>query len=180
MYYGEIKNLGIINSYFYAYTEVGAVAGRTTYGSVENCYNQSEVRVVVDAAGGIVGCSYFTKITTCYNVGNITYDDVHVNGTRHIGSLVGYNLESVLRGNCYLDTTFYCGIDTVDHDEIYKYTIDEFKSGKATFYLNSVFGQNLDNGKEVEIYPSFTGAKVYYGCTSCAAPVNIFSNNKTL
>ena len=77
----EIKNLGIINSYFTSYNVyLGSICGRN-YGRIENCYSNSTVYGTesdeqfisrkTDYAGGI--CGYSTNnIISCYNMGNVS------------------------------------------------------------------------------------------------------------
>ena len=64
-------------------------------------------------------------------------------------------------------------------------TLDQFISGEVAYLLrtrvaegtDNVWGQDLDNGKPKQDLPTFTGADVYYGYTSCADTEAKYTND---
>ncbi len=85
----EIKNIGVINSYFNGGTRVGSVAG-VTYGLIDNSYSTSDV----NGSGGVGGVAGFNHgtITNCYNTGTVS-------GGSQIGGMIGTNYSII--NNCY-------------------------------------------------------------------------------
>ena len=110
--YGEIKNVGVEDSYVkgtgrYAY--VGGVCGYS-YGSISNSYNAGSVTgdtgegdVPSASVGGVCGYSYGGTISNCYNIGSVTGEDTKMNGKGYafVGGVCGssYNYSSI--SNCY-------------------------------------------------------------------------------
>ena len=80
-----IQNLGVLDSYFYGYRDVGGVVG---YGDgevkVTNCYNTGAVSGTRKSVGGVVGTVFGSdaKVTNCYNKGTIS-------GKVEVGGVVG-------------------------------------------------------------------------------------------
>ena len=83
----DIRNLGIIGSFFHANDYVGALVGFMESGAVvniENCYNHSRVESNGFAIGGLVGYSLSeVQFKTVHNLGPVT-------GNRFVGGIVGY------------------------------------------------------------------------------------------
>lgn len=83
----DIRNLGIIGSFFHAGDYVGALVGFMESGAVvniENCYNHSRVESNGFAIGGLVGYSLSeVRFKTVHNLGPVT-------GNRFAGGIVGY------------------------------------------------------------------------------------------
>lgn len=92
-----VKNLGIINSVFNGGGSdyVGAIAA-TNYGTIENCYNTSEINGQLMFAGGIVGENKGT-VKNCYNTGNVTVNGQGEGG----GGICGTAVENAVIENCY-------------------------------------------------------------------------------
>ena len=87
---GEIKNVGVIDSYFNGYLSVGGVCGKNT-GIITGCYNTGEVSGV-ESVGGVCGESFGT-ITGCYNTGEVS-------GNYSVGGVCGRNVGGTITG-CY-------------------------------------------------------------------------------
>ena len=89
---GKVQNVGVIDSYFRGFSNVGGVVGRN-YGTVANCYNRGSVTGGNDTSwlGGVVGRNNGT-VTGCYNTGA-------VHGQEDVGGVVGENSGTVQ--NCY-------------------------------------------------------------------------------
>lgn len=114
---GEVKNLGIANSFVYSGSYAASIVGTSYYGNVNNCYNEGTV-FSGDTAGGIVAYGAGT-LSDCYNSGKIrvtsgnaggvigaNYGDVTrcsnsgtVVGDYYVGGIVGFNDSTV--SNCY-------------------------------------------------------------------------------
>ncbi len=88
---GEIKNVGVIDSYFNGYLGVGGVCGKNT-GIITSCYNTGEVSGKVVSVGGVCGESFGT-ITGCYNTGEVS-------GKDSVGGVCGRNVGGTITG-CY-------------------------------------------------------------------------------
>ena len=78
---GTIKNVGVVDSYFYGSDLVGGVCGWTYKSTLENCYNKGTVSSK-GYAGGICGSVSEGTIRDCYNTGS-------VNGTWYVGGVCG-------------------------------------------------------------------------------------------
>ena len=87
---GEIKNVGVIDSYFNGYLSVGGVCGKNT-GIITSCYNTGEVSGK-ESVGGVCGESFGT-ITGCYNTGEVS-------GNYSVGGVCGWNVGGTITG-CY-------------------------------------------------------------------------------
>lgn len=84
----EIRNLGIVESYFKGYWSVGGIAGRSLGPlTLENVYNDSRVEASGSSVGGLVGYMTYNyepaQIKNCYNLGPVA-------GKGDVGGLVGY------------------------------------------------------------------------------------------
>ena len=105
---GTVKNLGVsgtITSTFIGNGETfaGGIAGGNA-GTIINCYNEADVSISTNYAGGIVGMNSgnssppgnnIGKIANCYNTGKVT-------GNNSIGGIVGRNrYTSTIIENCY-------------------------------------------------------------------------------
>ena len=88
---GTIKNVGVVDSYFYGYNYVGGVCG-ANYGTITGCYNTGTVSGTLYNVGGVCGRNYGT-ITGCYNTGTIS-------GNQYVGGVCGYNDDGTITG-CY-------------------------------------------------------------------------------
>ena len=114
---GEVKNTGVINSYFNADKCVGGVAGYN-FGTVTNCYNAAEISAD-NIVGGIVGCNY-GRVANSYNTGKVNgnnsvsgvvgtsqygtiincYNTGEVSGTTNVGGILGESYSATI-ANCY-------------------------------------------------------------------------------
>lgn len=79
--HGEIRNLGIVDSYIRGGIRVAAFAGQA-WGSVTNCYNAATVEGKKEI-GGIIGYTNGGEVTDCYNVGTIS-------GVDRVGGIAGW------------------------------------------------------------------------------------------
>ena len=82
--YGEIKNLGIENSYILTQSSLAAgIVGQLKNGEISNCYNAATVSG--EGAGGIVNFTDNSNIKNCYNIGII-----NGNSKQFSGGIVDY------------------------------------------------------------------------------------------
>lgn len=115
---GEIRNVGVMNSYIHGHDFVGGIAGQNE-GTITQCYSTGNVRGANFFVGGIVGRNDGT-LTSCHSTGSVTGDDYYVGGVvgysgatvanccstgavsggRYVGGVVGYNLAGTTT-NCY-------------------------------------------------------------------------------
>ena len=88
---GQVKNLGVTNSFISAGNTVGGIVATNYYGSVVNCYNDGDV-YGFDTVGGIVAYGAGT-LSECYNTGSV-YSD-----SSRAGGVIGDNYGDVI--NCF-------------------------------------------------------------------------------
>ena len=150
---GNIKNVGVVDSYFKGNDFVGGVCGYNS-GTVTNCYNTGTVTATgqVASVGGVCGCS-IAPISNCYNIGTVTA----TSSDADISGICGYYFGPIK--NCY-----YLA-DT--EDENGGKTAAQFASGEVAYllsqgctvgegedavtYSGSVWGQEL--GENGDTYP---------------------------
>ena len=90
---GKISNVGILDSYFCGFSQVGGVCGYNS-STITNCYNKGVVDGTADRAssfGGVCGCN-LGILTNCYNTGI-------VKGQLFVGGVSGNNGKTIT--NCY-------------------------------------------------------------------------------
>lgn len=157
---GNIKNVGVVDSYFKGNDSVGGVCGNNA-GTITNCYNAGNLTAIESSAtiGGICGYNNGGTVTNCYNTGTVTA----ASSDADISGICGYYFGPIT--NCY-----YLA-DT--EDENGGKTTAQFASGEVAYllsqgctvgegedavtYSGSVWGQNL----ATENYPVLNGKTVY-------------------
>ena len=159
-------------------SSVGGVVGDSD-GIVTDCHNTGAVsgsRYV----GGVVGYNKDGTVDNCYNTGTVT-------GGRYVGGVAGYNNATVT--GCYFDSTVYTGdaigVGSGTATNVEGKSTEQFAGGEVAYLLSqgengSIWGQDLDNGKPVQTTPTFNGAKVYCGYTSCGDTVAKYTNDETI
>ncbi|MBE6735114.1 MAG: hypothetical protein E7563_07230, partial [Ruminococcaceae bacterium] len=173
----EIKNIGIINSYFNALMFVGGVVGYAQGVTITNCYNTSTV-VGQNYAGGVAGYANESTVANCYNTGAVV-------GTDGIGGMIGWSLNLTTVNCYYLNTSCYIGIGNGSDAEgsIEAKTASAFASGEVAYLLqgtqtDEIWGQNIDNGSTPDELPLLGGDRVYYGYVSCGDDATeVYTNN---
>ncbi len=86
----EIKNVGVVNSYFYGWSDIGGVCGFNA-GNISNCYNTGIIRGDY-CVGGVCGTAS-RNVSNCYNAGSIK-------GSAYVGGVSGY-VQNCKISNCY-------------------------------------------------------------------------------
>lgn len=162
----QIKNLGIVNSYFKGKDRVGNVCGKNN-GTIDNCYNTGMVVGVNGVAGGICGESKGT-ISNCYNIG----DDDAVCGDNSSGTIT----------NCY----YLAESETDSHEGTTFKTQDQFASGEVAYLLNgSVSTEEIAWHQTIgtDTYPVLDSIlenahkEVYYGYLLCTDTDKQYTND---
>lgn len=86
---GDVKNLGISSGTVLGYFETGGIVGRTTGGTVTNCYNAATIIAVgasSQSTAGIVGYNLSGVVTYCFNAGAVMATGA---SSRQIAGVVG-------------------------------------------------------------------------------------------
>ena len=94
---GTIKNVGVVDSYFYGRDYVGGVCGYNE-GTITGCYNDNTGEVSGNnLVGGVCGQNYGGIITGCYNdnTGAVSGNDDYV------GGVCGENVNGGTISDCY-------------------------------------------------------------------------------
>ena len=149
---GTIKNVGVVDSYFYGQQYVGGVCGYNEWGIITNCYNTGNVSGS-SYVGGVCGYSSGGTITNCYNTGAVS-------GNSNVGGVCGYNYGGTFK-NCY----YLAESETDIIDGTTFKTTAQFESGEVAYLLSkgengSIWGQTL-TGDNKQDYPVLGGTKVY-------------------
>ena len=100
---GKISNVGILDSYFCGFSQVGGVCGYNS-STITNCYNKGVVDGTADRAssfGGVCGCN-LGILTNCYNTG-IVKGQLFVGGVsgENSGTIINCNNEGKVSGTEY-------------------------------------------------------------------------------
>lgn len=162
----QIKNLGIVNSYFKGKDRVGSVCGYST-GKIDNCYNTGTVVGVNGAAGGVCGDNNRGTITNCYSIGTVSGDDNGVCGDNNSGTIT----------NCY----YLADSETDSHEGTTFKTQDQFASGEVAYLLNGSSSEDVDWYQAIgtDSYPALNSTRgiVYYGYLHCTDTNKQYTNN---
>ena len=162
---GNIKNVGVVDSYFKGNNFVGGVCGRND-GTITNCYNAGNLTAIKSSAtiGGICGYNSGT-VTNCYNTGTVTA----TGQVASVGGVCGcsiapisncYNIGTVTATSSDADISGICGYcfgpikncyylaDT--EDENGGKTAAQFASGEVAYLLSQ--GCTIGEGDDAETY----------------------------
>ncbi|WP_456034309.1 GLUG motif-containing protein, partial [Roseburia inulinivorans] len=92
----NIKNVGVVDSYFKGNDHVGGVCGNNA-GTITNCYNAGNLTAIEPSAtiGGICGYNNGGTVTNCYNTGTVTA----TGSVASVGGVCGCSTAPIL--NCY-------------------------------------------------------------------------------
>lgn len=186
----NIKNVGVVDSYFKGNEFVGGVCGRNE-GTITNCYNTGNLTAIdpTAAIGGICGINdNGGTIANCYNTGTVTatgstasvggvcgYSIAPISNCYNIGTVTatssGADISSICGFNCGPITNCYYLADT--EDENGGKTAAQFASGEVAYLLsqgcstgegdNTVTYDGSIWGQTIgtDTYPTLGGAKVY-------------------
>ena len=164
---GNIKNVGVVDSYFKGNEYVGGVCG-SNYGTITNCYNAGNLTAIQSGAniGGICGDTDGT-ITNCYNTGTVTAtgttsyvggvcartgSDGIISNCYNTGTVTATDPNTDIGGICALpygwDQNCYYLADT--EDENGGKTIAQFASGEVAYLLSQ--GCTVGEGEDAVTY----------------------------
>ena len=190
---GNIKNVGVVDSYFKGNDHVGGVCGNNA-GTITNCYNAGNLTAIESSAtvGGICGYNNGGTVTNCYNTGTVTA----TGSVASVGGVCGcsiapisncYNIGTVTATSSSADISGICGYyfgpikncyylaDT--EDENGGKTAAQFASGEIAYLLsqgcstgegdNTVTYDGSIWGQPIgtDTYPLLHGEKVYKNIT---------------
>lgn len=163
---GNIKNVGVVDSYFKGNDHVGGVCGNNA-GTITNCYNAGNLTAIESSAtiGGICGYNNGGTIANCYNTGTVTA----TGQVASVGGVCGcstapisncYNIETVTATSSSADISGICGYnfgpikncyylaDTEDEDG--GKTTAQFVSGEVAYLLSQ--GCTVGEGEDAVTY----------------------------
>ena len=191
---GKILNVGILDSYFCGFSQVGGVCGYNS-STITNCYNKGVVDGTADGAssfGGVCGCN-LGILTNCYNTGIVSGQSYvggvngynrngtiincnatgEVNGTdSYVGGVIGRNLNKGTITNCYYDSTIYTGAAIGDDNgtttKVEGKATEQYRTGEVAYLLQeSQTDTEIIWGQTIgkDTYPTLGGAKVYKTAT---------------
>ena len=139
---GTIKNVGIVDSYFYGSVFVGGVCGGNSEGgTITGCYNTGTVSGS-SYVGGVCGDNDGATITGCYNTGAVS------GSVNYVGGVCGCNKTATITGGCnktatitgcYTNNCGVCGANeegTITGDCGEK-SDNEFRDGTVCTLLNN-------------------------------------------
>ncbi len=153
---GNIKNVGVVDSYFKGNDSVGGVCGNNA-GTITNCYNAGNLTAIESSAtiGGICGYNNGGTIANCYNTGTVTA----TGPVASVGGVCGCSIELI--SNCYNIGTVTAASSDADISGICGYN---FGPVKNCYYLADTEDEN--GGKTTA---QFVSGEVAYllsqGCT---------------
>lgn len=124
---GNIKNVGVVDSYFKGNDSVGGVCGNNA-GTITNCYNAGNLTAIESSAtiGGICGYNNGGTIANCYNTGTVTA----TGPVASVGGVCGCSIELI--SNCYNIGTVTAASSDADISGICGYN---FGPVKNCYYL---------------------------------------------
>ena len=131
---GNIKNVGVVDSYFKGNDSVGGVCGNNS-GTITNCYNAGNLTAIESSAtiGGICGYNNGGTIANCYNTGTVTA----TGPVASVGGVCGSSTELI--SNCYNIGTVTAASSDADISGICGYNFGPIKN---CYYLADTEDEN--------------------------------------
>jgi len=163
---GNIKNVGVVDSYFKGNDHVGGVCGNNA-GTITNCYNAGNLTAIEPSAtiGGICGYNNGGTVTNCYNTGTVTA----TGSVASVGGVCGcstapisncYNIGTVTATSSSADISGICGYNfgpikncyylADTEDENGGKTTAQFASGEIAYLLSQ--GCTVGEGEDAVTY----------------------------
>ena len=163
---GNIKNVGVVDSYFKGNDHVGGVCGNNA-GTITNCYNAGNLTAIESRAtiGGICGYNNGGTVTNCYNTGTVTA----TGSVASVGGVCGcstapisncYNIGTVTATSSGADISGICGYNfgpvencyylADTEDENGGKTAAQFASGEIAYLLSQ--GCTVGEGEDAVTY----------------------------
>ena len=156
---GNIKNVGVVDSYFKGNDHVGGVCGNNA-GTITNCYNAGNLTAIESSAtvGGICGYNNGGTVTNCYNTGTVTA----TGSVASVGGVCGCSIAPI--SNCYNIGTVTATSSSADISGICGYNFGPIKN---CYYLADTEDEN--GGKTTEQFAS--GEVAYLLSQGCSTGV---------
>ena len=157
---GNIKNVGVVDSYFKGNDHVGGVCGNNA-GTITNCYNAGNLTAIEPSAtvGGICGYNNGGTVTNCYNTGTVTA----TGSVASVGGVCGCSIAPI--SNCYNIGTVTATSSSADISGICGYYFGPIKN---CYYLADTEDEN--GGKTTAQFAS--GEVAYLLSQGCTAVVD--------
>lgn len=163
---GNIKNVGVVDSYFKGNDSVGGVCGNNA-GTITNCYNAGNLTAIESSAtiGGICGYNNGGTIANCYNTGTVTATGPVASVGGVCGSSIApisncYNIGTVTAASSDADISGICGYNfgpvkncyylADTEDENGGKTAAQFASGEIAYLLSQ--GCTVGEGEDAVTY----------------------------
>lgn len=187
IYMATIRNVGVVDSYFFGEHYVGGVCAFGVDGTITGSYNTGVVSGE-GCVGGVCGTGSSVTITDSYNTGSVSGND-------DVGGVFGYGENCTINNYYYLkaEGTDLGGINGADVEgQAEGKTAAQFASGEVAYLLQDgqkvgedgtipqVWGQNIDNDGEKQSFPVFSNAKVYKPSESSPCKVGYTNNAEGL
>lgn len=160
IYMATIRNVGVVDSYFFGEHYVGGVCGTGSSVTITDSYNTGSVSGN-DDVGGVFGYGENCTINNCYYL--------KAEGT-DLGGINGADVEGQAEGKTAAQ--FASG-------EVAYLLQDGQKVGEDGT-IPQVWGQNIDNDGEKQSFPVFSNAKVYKPSESSPCKVGYTNNAEGL
>lgn len=160
IYMATIRNVGVVDSYFFGEHYVGGVCAFGVDGTITGSYNTGSVSGN-DDVGGVFGYGENCTINNCYYL--------KAEGT-DLGGINGADVEGQAEGKTAAQ--FASG-------EVAYLLQDGQKVGEDGT-IPQVWGQNIDNDGEKQSFPVFSNAKVYKPSESSPCKVGYTNNAEGL
>ena len=149
---GNIKNVGVVDSYFKGNDHVGGVCGNNA-GTITNCYNAGNLTAIESSAdiGGICGYNNCGIIANCYNTGTVTAtgsiasvggvcgcSNAPISNCYNIGTVTATSSGADISGICgyYFGPVTNCYYLADTEDENGGKTAAQFASGEIAYLLS--------------------------------------------
>lgn len=163
---GNIKNVGVVDSYFKGNDHVGGVCGNNA-GTITNCYNAGNLTAIESSAtvGGICGYNNGGTVTNCYNTGTVTATGsvasvggvcgcsiAPISNCYNIGTVTATSSSADIRGICgyYFGPIKNCYYLADTEDENGGKTTAQFASGEVAYLLSQ--GCTVGEGEDAVTY----------------------------
>ena len=149
---GNIKNVGVVDSYFKGNNHVGGVCGNNA-GTITKCYNAGNLTAIKSSAniGGICGYNNGGTIANCYNTGTVTAtgsiasvggvcgcSNAPISNCYNIGTVTATSSGADISGICgyYFGPVTNCYYLADTEDENGGKTAAQFASGEIAYLLS--------------------------------------------
>ena len=144
---GTVKNVGVVDSYFNGYQNVGGVCGFNQMGIIVNCYHLGTV-VGNQFVGGINGYNRYAIIANCYYSGSVSITGSNASFAGGVGGILDFGKIE----NCYFNKD-KCSENIsgyIESDGSSSYmgkTTAQFQSGEIAYLLSKgcTIGNQIDN-----------------------------------